>query len=256
MAIDDRYHLDHVALAARDTTPAFRFLTGELGGTILFGGQSIGFRPMQVWVGDASGDGMSIELLEPWEVERNDFLARFVKRRGSGAHHMTFKVPDLLDAVDRAREWGVTPVKVDVSDPGWKEAFLMPADAHGTVVQLAESPTEFTTRAELLAYVHEHGPNQHPRWWSDPPPTAGPPAHFRRAVLRSPSLDATVSFFSEFLHGEIEAKRDGRVELVWPTGSRIAIESHPDALPGIDRLEIEGLAAPVELIGTRFVPAP
>jgi methylmalonyl-CoA/ethylmalonyl-CoA epimerase len=256
MATDDRYHLDHVALAARDTGPAFRFLTSVLGGTILFGGQSFGFRPMQVWVGDASGDGMSIELLEPWEVERNDFLARFVERRGSGPHHMTFKVPDLLDAVERAREWGITPVKIDVSDPGWKEAFIMPADAHGTVVQLAESPTEFTTRAELLAYVHEHGPNEHPRWWPDPPAAEGPPAHFRRAVLCSRDLDATVSFFSEFLQGEIEAKRDGRVELVWPLGSRIAIESHPDASPGVDRLEIEGLVEPVEVIGTRFVPAP
>jgi methylmalonyl-CoA/ethylmalonyl-CoA epimerase len=255
MAADERYHLDHVALAARDTAPALRFLTGQLGGTILFGGQSIGFRPMQVWVGDPSGDGMSIELLEPWEAERNDFLARFVERRGAGPHHMTFKVPNLLDAVERAREWGATPVKVDLSDPDWKEAFLMPADAHGTVVQLAESPAEFTTRAELLSYVREHGPNEHPRWWPEPEPAEGPPAHFRRAVLRSRDLDATVSFFSELLHGEIEAKRDGRIELVWPTGSRIAIELHPDASPGVDRLEIEGLAEPIELVGTRFVPA-
>jgi catechol 2,3-dioxygenase-like lactoylglutathione lyase family enzyme len=198
---------------------------------------------------------MSIELLEPWDAERNDFLARFVERRGDGPHHMTFKVHDLLDAVERVREWGVTPVKIDTSDPTWKEAFLMPAEAHGTVVQLAESPGEFGTRAELLEYVRVNGPNEHPRWWRDPAPAAGPPACFRRAVLRSRDLDATVSFFSELLHGEIEAKRDGRVELVWPTGSRIAIESHPDARPGVDRLEIEGLAAPVDLIGTRFVPA-
>jgi len=49
--VPDRYDLDHVALAAADTSPALRFLTGDLGGTILFGGQAIGFRPMQVWLG-------------------------------------------------------------------------------------------------------------------------------------------------------------------------------------------------------------
>ena len=51
--VTDRYDLDHVALAAADTSDALRFLTGALGGTVIFGGQAIGFRPMQVWLGDA-----------------------------------------------------------------------------------------------------------------------------------------------------------------------------------------------------------
>jgi catechol 2,3-dioxygenase-like lactoylglutathione lyase family enzyme len=255
MAPTDRYHLDHVALAGRDTAPALRFLTGTLGGTVIFGGQSIGFRPMQVWVGDESGDGMSIELLEPWDAARNDFLERFVAKHGDGPHHMTFKVPDLADAIARATERGLTPVKVDLSDPEWKEAFLMPRDAHGTVVQLAESPTTFATRAELLAHVARNGPNMHPRWWVDPLPPEGLPAHLRRVVLRSPDPEAAVAFFSEFLQGEIDVKRDGWVELVWPTGSRLAIETNTDAPPGVDRLEVEGLREPVDLIGTRFRPA-
>jgi hypothetical protein len=44
MSID----LDHVALAAADTAPAMRFLTGVLGGTVLSGGHALGFRPVQV----------------------------------------------------------------------------------------------------------------------------------------------------------------------------------------------------------------
>lgn len=69
------YDLDHIALAATETSDALRFLTGTLGGTVIFGGQSIGFRPMQVWVGTDDGDGMPVELLEPWAVDENDFLA-------------------------------------------------------------------------------------------------------------------------------------------------------------------------------------
>jgi catechol 2,3-dioxygenase-like lactoylglutathione lyase family enzyme len=257
MPTDHRYDLDHVALAASDTAPALRFLTGRLGGTVIFGGQSIGFRPMQVWVGDATGDGMSIELLEPWDTERNDFLARFVARRGDGPHHMTFKVPDLGAAIVRARDTGRTPVKIDTSDPEWKEAFLMPGDAHGTVVQLAESTSEFDTRAELLAHVAAHGPNAHPRWWVDPEPSRGLVARLRRVVLASPDLDKSVEFFSDFLHGDVEADRGGRVELVWPKrGARVAIEQRDGHAPGVDRLEVEGLDEPVEVIGTRFVPAP
>ena len=101
--------LDHVALATRDVRDALDILVGELGGTVLFGGHSIGFRPMQVRLGDAT-DGMNIELLEPWEPEKNDFLERFVTRHGAGPHHLTFKVDDLLAAMERVRAAGYQPV--------------------------------------------------------------------------------------------------------------------------------------------------
>jgi methylmalonyl-CoA/ethylmalonyl-CoA epimerase len=253
--VTDRYDLDHVALAAADTSPALRFLTGPLGGTILFGGQGTGFRPMQVWIGTDDGDGMPIELLEPWAVDENDFLARFLARHGAGPHHMTFKVPSLVAALERVQSAGFHPVNVDMSDPEWKEAFLMPREAHGTVVQLAESHGHPETRAALLAHVRANGPNMHPRWWADPAPPEGPPARLRRVVLRTPSLPAAVGFFAGVLHGDVEHDGDGRVDLVWPRGARIGLELRPGAPPGIDRLEVEGLREECSLIGTRFVPA-
>jgi methylmalonyl-CoA/ethylmalonyl-CoA epimerase len=249
------YDLDHIALAADDTSDALRFLTGPLGGTVIFGGQSIGFRPMQVWVGTPNGDGMPVELLEPWAVDRNDFLARFLARRGAGPHHLTFKVASLAAALERVRGAGLHPVNVDVSDPEWKEAFLMPAEANGTVVQLAESHGHPESRAELLAHVAVHGPNQHPRWWSEPSPAEGEPARLRRVVLRTPALARAVEFFADILEGDVERASDQRVDLVWPRGARISLESRPDAPPGVDRLEVEGLADPCTLIGTHFVPA-
>ena len=249
------YDLDHVALAALDTSDALRFLTGALGGTVIFGGQSYGFRPMQVWVGTQAGDGMPVELLEPWAVDRNDFLARFVARHGAGPHHMTFKVASIDAALERVRGAGFHPVNIDVSDPSWKEAFLMPAEAHGTVVQLAESHGYPETRAGLLAHVAEHGPNEQPRWWNDPSPAEGEPARLRRVVLRTPTLPRAVEFFAGMLEGEIEHQSDRRVDLVWPRGARIGLESRPDAPAGVDRLEVEGLAEEYTVIGTRFVPA-
>ncbi len=252
----DRYDLDHVALAAADTAPALRFLTGALGGTVIFGGQGPGFRPMQVWVGDDTGDGMSVELLEPWDTEHNDFLARFVARHQAGPHHLTFKVPDLEAALERVRASGFRPVNVDLSDPEWKEAFLLPREAHGTVVQLAESAREFSTRAELLAHVRANGPNTHPRWWIDPEPHSGPPARLRRVVLRTPNLSSALAFFGGVLHGEVTAESATSADLVWPAGARLRLEEHLDARPGVDRLEVEDLDAPVELVGTWFVPAP
>jgi len=248
------FDLDHVALAAADTSAALRFLTGPLGGTVIFGGQSVGFRPMQVWLGSPDGDGMPVELLEPWAVDRNDFLARFLARHGPGPHHLTFKVDDLFAALERVRDAGFHPVNVDLSDPSWKEAFLMPAEAHGTVVQLAESHGHPEGRAELLAQVAAHGPNQNPRWWSDPAPAQGAPARLRRVVMRTPVLATAKEFFADLLGGAVERESDRRIELVWPRGARIALESHPDAPPGVDRLEVVGLGEPHTVIGTAFVP--
>src|SRR5262249_5190309 len=221
--VTEQYDLDHIALAAHDTSDALRFLTGDLGGTIIFGGASVGFRPMQVWLGTRDGDGMPVELLEPWLVEKNDFLARFLVRHGDGPHHLTFKVPSLAAALERVQAAGFHPVNIDTSDPEWKEAFLMPREAHGTVVQLAESHGHPETRAELLAHVAANGPNMHPRWWVDPEPARGPRALLRRVVLRTPSLSAALGFFSGVLQGDMENETDDRVELVWPGGARIGL---------------------------------
>jgi catechol 2,3-dioxygenase-like lactoylglutathione lyase family enzyme len=250
----DRLDLDHVALAASDTAPALQFLTGTLGGTVIFGGQAIGFRPMQVWLGDDAGDGMSVELLEPWATERNDFLARFVARHGAGPHHLTFKVPDLLATLDRLRGSGFNPVNVDLSDRDWKEAFLLPRQAHGTVVQLAETSQQMGSRAELLEHVRRNGPNEHPRWWADPEPHEGPPAKLRRVVLRTPNLTSAVAFFGGQLQGDITEDADEHVDLAWPGGARIRLVACADAPPGVDRLDVEGLHERVEVIGTTFEP--
>ena len=250
----DRYDLDHIALAAPDTSGALRVLTGELGGRVVFGGESVGFRPMQVWIGTNDGDGMPVELLEPWAVDRNDFLARFLARHGEGPHHLTFKVPDIAAGLERLRTSGFHPVNIDLRDPTWKEAFLMPREAHGTVVQLAESHGHPEGRAELLEHVAFHGPNMEPRWWAEPVPANGPPAILRRVVMRTPSLAAALAFFAGALQGDLEDETATTADLVWPRGARIRIEEQPDRAPGVDRVEVIGLDAPTTLIGTRFVP--
>jgi catechol 2,3-dioxygenase-like lactoylglutathione lyase family enzyme len=249
--------LDHVALATRDVTPILDLFVGELGGLVLFGGQGPGFRPMQVRLGDEN-DGMTVELLEPWDTEHNDFLERFLARNGDGPHHLTFKVPDLAAALDRARTAGFQPVGVDVSDPDWKEAFLHPREAHGTVVQLAESHHRLETRAELLEHVRRYGADGHPRWWPETPPPGERRGLLRRVVVATPSLPATLGFFAGLLGGEEVAAGEGWVELGWPGAGRVKLEHRPGAPPGIDRLEgdVDGPPAEYAVAGTRLLLAP
>jgi catechol 2,3-dioxygenase-like lactoylglutathione lyase family enzyme len=252
----NHYDLDHVALAAMDTAPLLRFLTGTCGATVLWGGQAIGFRPMQVYAGDAIA-GMRIELLEPWAVEHNDFLARFVARHTHGPHHLTFKVPDIDAAIERVRASGFRPVNVDLSDPNWKEAFLLPKEAHGTVVQLAESNESHQTRdrAAMLETARRDGAHGHPRWWVDPEPPHGPALQLRHVVVRTPSLSSALAFFAGMLGGDVSEEQAGRVHLTWPGGAALSLEERRDVGPAIDRLEFAGLDREYEVLGTRFTPA-
>jgi len=239
--------LDHVALATLDARDALAMLVGELGGTILFGGHAVGFRPMQVRLGDAT-EGMTIELLEPWEVERNDFLARFLERHGAGPHHLTFKVADILAALDHVRAAGYEPVRVDLSDPGWKEAFLPPRQACGTVVQLAEYRGDYGTLADQLASARAHGASGSPRWWPEPPAPGPAAACLRRVVLRTPSLADSRRLYAGVLEGRTEAEGTGWVELAWPGGGHLRFEEYPDRPAGVDRLEGDALGPSAELL--------
>lgn len=248
--------LDHVALAAADTAPLLHFLTGELGGTALWGGHGIGFRPMQVLIGDETG-GMKIELLEPWAAEQNDFLQRFVERHHSGPHHMTFKVPDIHAAIAHATELGYPPVSVNTENPEWREAFLMPKQSHGTVIQLAQSDDtrEDVPRAVWLAEIRRNGPNGNPRWWQDPQPARGPRCFLRRVVVAVADFEAARRMYTELLGATIEGETAERCDFVWPGGARVAIE-RTDGASRVDRLEIEGLTADHEVLHTRFTPSP
>jgi catechol 2,3-dioxygenase-like lactoylglutathione lyase family enzyme len=246
--------LDHVALGTPDARDALDLLVGELGGLILMGGHNVGFRPMQVRLGDER-EGMTIELLEPFEPERNDFLARFLDRHGEGPHHLTFKVPDLVVMLDRVEAAGFHPVNVNLSDPTWKEAFLHPREANGTVVQLAEAHEDLPDLAPFVEHVRANGPHANPQWWPEPPPRGARAARLRRVVLAVPSVAAASGLFVTLLEGRTADTGEGWTELVWPTGARLRLEERPHDAPHVDRLEgdVLGDAVDVTVAGAHLV---
>ena len=127
--------LDHVAVAVRNLATAARLFRDVLGGEFLYGADQTGqaFRFVQYRL----PGGGKFELVTPLG---DGFLRRFLDARGEGVHHVTLKVPDLDSQLERLRAAGVEPVLVNLDDPNWREAFLHPNDAHGVLIQLAETP--------------------------------------------------------------------------------------------------------------------
>ncbi len=133
--------LDHVAVAVERWSDAWPRYVGQLGGRWHSGGLNAGFGPAQL----GFANGARLELLQPWQPQDNPFLRRFLDSNGPGPHHMTFKVDDIGAALKAVAAEGFNPVGVDLTDPGWKEAFLHPRQAGGIVVQLAQAEGQWTS---------------------------------------------------------------------------------------------------------------
>jgi methylmalonyl-CoA/ethylmalonyl-CoA epimerase len=190
-------------------------------------------------MGDAER-GMTVELLEPYRVEEHAFLERFLTDRGPGPHHLTFKVDDLAAELDRIRAAGLHPTGVLLDSPRWKECFLHPAEAHGTVVQIAQGGLDaYPTFAEHLAAARAGHPYGEPVWWEDPGPRAEATVFLDRVVVTTPALDGATAFYTEVLEGVVAADDAHGRDVVWPGGC-IRLVRDTDRAPGIARLECSG----------------
>ena len=97
----------------------------------------------------AFAGGIRLEVLEPRDSPADDFLDRFLARTGPGPHHVTFKVGDIRACIAHLWDWGIEPLKIDLSNEGWMECFLHPNLGIGTVVQLAQSSGDWSAEHAL-----------------------------------------------------------------------------------------------------------
>jgi methylmalonyl-CoA/ethylmalonyl-CoA epimerase len=207
---------DHIALALPRIADAPGVLVGVLGG-VPDGGAPAGAFSFGCW---RFAGGGRIEVIEP--RGEDGFLHRFLTRHGPGVHHVTFKVPDLVEACARSRAEGYDVVGFDDSNPYWQEAFLHPRQAMGIVVQLAQSPAP-----------------EPPRHWMPPPapPNPPPPVRILGLRLRARSSDAARRQWGDVLRGQPVAPGlgddVGRLRFRWPgSPMHVVVEIDPAAPEG------------------------
>lgn len=232
---------DHIALAAPRIAQAPDFLVSELGGESGFGGPAGEYT---FWHWDFAGGGR-IEVIEP-DGAPGGFVHRFLQQRGPGLHHVTFKLPSLRDACERAAALGYDVVGFDDSNPHWSEAFLHPKQALGIVVQMVESEP----RDDHDAYHRGEPPPQ--------PQSAPPSVQVVGLRMRSGNRDACRRQWGELLGGQLSEEGD---ELVfrWPgSPMRVAVtleEGAPDIAEAIELRADRALAlpdGPHPVLGARF----
>lgn len=127
--------IDHIAIVVEDIEAALGFWRDAFGLDLhhvedVQDQQSIvAFLP----VGDAE-----VELVKP--TSDGSGVARYLKKRGPGVHHICFEVDDIEQALRELKTKGIrlineTPM---IGTGGKKIAFIHPESAHGVLVELYE----------------------------------------------------------------------------------------------------------------------
>ena len=220
------------------STPRSTTLVGELGGTIFSGGDGYGFRWVQVRLGDARGG--------------HD--RRAARRVGARAERLPRPVPRAArcraapphvqgagprgDARARAAP-RASRRSASTSRPEWKEAFLQPREAHGTVVQLAQAHRSAPGRRGARRHAE---PTDRSASRGGGRRRAAPRGRARRAPARRARRRRRCRRRSASSPACSRAGRRPRtrpaVELAWPGGGRIRLEPTPTA-PGFVRLDAD-----------------
>ena len=131
--------IDHVAIAVPDRQPAIKRYLGHFGGGSVASGRRAGFTIDQV----SFSRGTKLEIVgpDPKSEDRrrtNDFL----KKYGSVIHHVTVLVESVGDAVSTLEAAGVHPVGIRLDDPRYQEAFVLPQQGGGVMVQITWKDVE------------------------------------------------------------------------------------------------------------------
>lgn len=195
--------LDHVAVGVYKIDEALDWAARTAGGREVARFTERSWAGLQV----AFAGGMRLEALEPLEAPVDDFLARFLEHSGEGLHHFTFKVQDLEARIARLRSLGLEPVKIDLSDPNWRECFLHPRLGLGAVIQLAQPSGEWSAEREL-----------------GPAPADLIAAELLGAELRVSDTDIAGAVFGDALDGAAQDV-DGGVAYTWPESGTLVVRA-------------------------------
>lgn len=80
---------------------------------------------------------VGFELIEPLGEE--SFVARFLRERGPGFHHITIEVTDVDEAAAGMRAQGLEPFGGVRGTGHWRQTFIHPRDSGGILVQLVQA---------------------------------------------------------------------------------------------------------------------
>ena len=128
--------ISHLGLAVRDLDAAIQLYE-----------QVFGLRIAHRWVAEVDrmeaasfrvGD-LEIELMQP--LADDSPIGKFIAKRGEGIHHIAYRVDDVAEALNRARDAGVATIDQEPragGDGRTRIGFLHPRSTFGVLTELEQ----------------------------------------------------------------------------------------------------------------------
>ncbi|MGH7836475.1 MAG: VOC family protein [Candidatus Binataceae bacterium] len=133
-APDGLVRFDHLALAVRDLGHAIEFFRDIFDAKLTT--ESTPTRGNFI-LAQVELAGLKLEFIQsPGADAADDFVAKFIERRGEGLHHFTIAVKDFDGVLDRLVRDDVRIVEKGLDWRGDREFFISPRAAFGTLIQI------------------------------------------------------------------------------------------------------------------------
>ncbi|QWC21029.1 VOC family protein [Bacillus haikouensis] len=132
--------LDHIGVAVRNIEDTIHFYENVLSATLIDRYRSDAkFVESEIAIMDVNGD--RTELLAPTNNETSP-IARFIKQKGKGVHHIAYRVDDLDAALEELEQQGIRILEdsLRVNKHGRRLIYLNPADTEGTIIEYCDYP--------------------------------------------------------------------------------------------------------------------
>ncbi|MDM5188172.1 VOC family protein [Bacillus sp. DX4.1] len=132
--------IDHIGIAVRDLESTIHFYENVLAGKLIdrYKSDSKGVES-EVAILEVNGD--RIELLAPTNNTTSP-IARFIKQKGKGVHHIAYRVDDLDIALEELKKQGIRTLEdtLRINKHGRRLIYLNPADTEGTIIEYCDYP--------------------------------------------------------------------------------------------------------------------
>lgn len=132
--------LDHIGVAVRDLEGGIDFYVNVLGGQLIdrYRSEAVGVES-EIAIIDVEGD--RTELLMPTNNKTSP-IARFIKQKGKGVHHIAYQVDNLDLAIEYVKKKGIRVMEDTrrINKHGRRLIYLNPADTEGTIIEYCDYP--------------------------------------------------------------------------------------------------------------------
>lgn len=132
--------LDHIGVAVRNIEDSISFYKNVLGAELIdhYKSEASG---VESEIAIMEVNGARTELLAPTNNTTSP-IAKFIKQKGKGVHHLAYKVNNLDDALIELEKSGIRVLEdtLRTNKHGRRLIYLNPADTEGTIIEYCDYP--------------------------------------------------------------------------------------------------------------------